>query len=85
MDTMIGYLVDGTKVYCDACVLKHAGESAPAPLYRENIGSYKQSCHGCGMVIVLGMPCGDGACGSGVWDLGHTHWPELYNKKTDNS
>lgn len=55
----IGFLIafpSFTGVCCEACLngSDMAAERDPKPvsLYRINIGPYKQTCHGCGKVLV---------------------------------
>jgi hypothetical protein len=59
--TLIGYLVPlvtkpGVVVWCDKCANGKNVDPTMAqrfiPLYRENVGKYKQSCHICGETMV---------------------------------
>ncbi len=72
MNDRVGYLIAFpafTGVCCQTCLDNSdmAGQRDPKPvsLYRENVGPYKQTCHGCGKVLV-----------SARSDL----WPELFVK-----
>lgn len=53
----IGYLVaypSFTGVCCQECLdaADKDTEKSPVPLYRVNVGPYKQTCHGCGKALV---------------------------------
>lgn len=71
-DDRIGYLIaypSFTGVCCQACLdaadPPTATDPRPVPLYRVNIGPYRQACHGCGKTLVEPR----------------THlWPELFVK-----
>lgn len=83
----IGYLIDANQVCCRDCAWKtfhgHEGGSW-SKLYRVNIGSYWQSCHTCGKMLVEGQGCGkilvEGQ-GCGIGSHQHTHWCELFPKR----
>jgi hypothetical protein len=68
----IGYLVafpNFTGVCCQECLdasdMKDAKDPKPVPIHRINIGSYKQTCHGCGKILVKPRT---------------SIWPELFTK-----
>ncbi len=46
---IIGRFVGGTYVYCHGCALH---DQIGVPLFAENVGSYGQHCHGCGIELV---------------------------------
>lgn len=82
----VAWLVDGHVVLCDACCHPSVLLVAPsvARLHAVDIGSYRQSCHGCSVVISPGAPCGSspGICNREAEGV-HTHWPELYDAPKD--
>jgi len=56
---VIGYLIaypGFTGVCCQTCLglsdLAQAHDPKPVPIHRENVGPYRQDCHGCGKTLV---------------------------------
>jgi hypothetical protein len=54
---LVGYLIafpSFTGVCCQGCLdaADKDTEKSPVPLYRDNVGPYRQACHGCGKTLV---------------------------------
>lgn len=67
----IGFLYGGS-VLCPQCADRftpQAGDDQATPLYRINIGQYRQTCHACGTVMLEG----------------HEDWLELFSPKPDQA
>lgn len=52
----IGYLVGAHHVLCDGCAEKESFPESVSkvPLFRVNIGDYRQACHRCAVILVEG-------------------------------